>query len=360
MFWLKKLEKFEDDADYDRSNSSMSLSSSLESMSLSSESISLEAILRCWKVLAQKICDALICEQFVQILIKMYKGELLKPLEVVVMLGEAEMYPELIKFILENEDPDTEIWVSRLFYNLTPLDLAALYGFTDVVEILLKRRGDPPRLPENFGFLKTPIHFAALNGHLDTVKLLVRFTDDPLGGPKYCSPIHWAAGNGHLDILKYLVEFTNDPLIANDCGQTPFHLAAKAGSLECLQFLAGLDTPIILDTSIILDTLIILDTDGNGETPIHKAAFNGHLDCLKFLVKFTNNPIVQNMYGRTPIHLAAERGHLDCIKFLVKGFTDVRRFDWSQSLFGKTPIELARWEGHDEVVQFLEEYCKKW
>ena len=301
-------------------------------------------------------CDGL-CSRSNKSLIQ---GELLKPLKIVVKLGEVKKFPEMIKFILENEEPDTEIWVKRLLKNLSPLDLAALYGFTDVVEKLMKKSDF--RLPESFGFLKTPIHYAALNGHLDTVKFLVSFTDNPLDGSKFCSPIHWAARNGHLDTLKILVDFTSNPNAHDSCGQTPFHLAAKAGSLECLQFLASIidHTQITQDTSNEENPIIRVSNgetpitvDSNGETPIHMAVQNGHLNCLKFLVNFTDNPIVQDNFGQTPIHLAAN--HLDCIKFLVD-FTDAPNV---QGFLGKTPIELAELGGHTEVVQFLEEHCKK-
>ena len=332
-------------------------------LSRSVESIPFQGILRCWKHLAQELYNDLIYEQFVLILLKMYnKRELKKPLDVVVMLGdEGETCHEMIKFILEKEDHDTEVWVPSLSCNLTPLDLAALFGFSEVVKKLMERNDF--QVPETFGFLRSPIHYAVLNGHLETVKLLVEVIKDPLDGSKYCSPIHLASRNGHLDTLKYLVNFTNNPNARDNCGQTPFHLAATAGSLECLEFLAErikLDSNGETPINLVSNVETPINLDDNGKTPIHIAANYGHLDCLKFLVTFTDNPIAQDNYGRTPIHFAAQQGNLDCIKFLVE-FTEapnISGFGGSKSFFGKTPIELAQCEGHTEVVQFLEEYCK--
>ena len=53
MFWLKKLDKVEDDLDLEEVEEDVYYDSSNSSMT--SESMASEAILRCWKRLAQKL-----------------------------------------------------------------------------------------------------------------------------------------------------------------------------------------------------------------------------------------------------------------------------------------------------------------
>ena len=334
-----------------------------------------EDVQRSWKMLAQDLNDDEIANEFVLILSKLVKSNqkkikgrfrsflgylftwfaqsdkslpdhsMVQLLEIVVQLKEANIYPDFMKFILEHVDSNSKVDVKlsgKMFHggvhlstNLSPIQLAALYGQTESVE-KLKLKYDCRDVKTQYN--ESLIHLAVSYGHLETIKVFANFiiTQNTLGNTE----MMYAAFVGHLDIVHFLKEHTDNPLNPNNKGFTPIHAAAQEGHLEVLKYLAGLtDTP--------------LAPTNFGVTPIHSAALRGHVECLKFLVRLTNSPNALANDGRTPIHFAAINGHIECLKILVR-LTDSPNVPMNN---GKTPILLARKKGHMKTARFLKQYC---
>lgn len=53
-----------------------------------------------------------------------------------------------------------------------------------------------------------------------------------------------------------------------------------------------------------------------GNSPLHLAAAHGHLDCLFFLVSFGANVWCLDNDYHTPLDVAAVRGHMDAVRYL--------------------------------------------
>lgn len=53
-----------------------------------------------------------------------------------------------------------------------------------------------------------------------------------------------------------------------------------------------------------------------GNTPLHLAASNGHLNCLSFLVSFGANTWCLDNDYHTPLDMAATKSHMDCVRYL--------------------------------------------
>lgn len=53
-----------------------------------------------------------------------------------------------------------------------------------------------------------------------------------------------------------------------------------------------------------------------GNTPLHLAAANGHLNCLSFLVSFGANVWCLDNDYHTPLDMAAMKSHMDCVRYL--------------------------------------------
>lgn len=53
-----------------------------------------------------------------------------------------------------------------------------------------------------------------------------------------------------------------------------------------------------------------------GNTPLHLAAANGHMNCLFFLVSFGANIWCLDNDYHTPLDMAATKNHMDCVRYL--------------------------------------------
>lgn len=53
-----------------------------------------------------------------------------------------------------------------------------------------------------------------------------------------------------------------------------------------------------------------------GNTPLHLTAANGHLNCLFFLVSFGANIWCLDNDYHTPLDMAATKNHMDCVRYL--------------------------------------------
>ena len=125
--------------------------------------------------------------------------------------------------------------------SFTPMHLAARYGHTSVVQVILYRVKD--KNPSNRNG-DTPLHFAARHGHLSITKLIVDSVVDKnpfnSGGD---TPLHLAARFGHNDVVQYLIDEVEDKnpvkIVYGEDGEcyeggwtTPLHLAAENGHHE--------------------------------------------------------------------------------------------------------------------------------
>ena len=87
------------------------------------------------------------------------------------------------------------------------LALAAQFGHTEIVRLLLDAGADPSRFnPAGFHPHSTPLHQAALAGHFDTVKLLTeRVARLDLKDTLWqATPEGWALHAGKIEIAEYL------------------------------------------------------------------------------------------------------------------------------------------------------------
>ena len=90
-------------------------------------------------------------------------------------------------------------------------------------------------------------------------------------------------------------------------GDTPLHLCAKSGFVECCRKLTPSGGHHV-DVNCL---------NFEQRTCLHLSAFKGSVDCLDFLIASGADINVIDKYGRFPLHYAASKSWFDCIFTLV-------------------------------------------
>ncbi|MDR1290422.1 MAG: ankyrin repeat domain-containing protein [Planctomycetaceae bacterium] len=111
----------------------------------------------------------------------------------------------------------------------TPFHVAALEGYTEIVQLFLEYGADiNVRTAEGW----TPLHAAVEHAHLDTVRFLLEQGADPNFAKQATMatfPLHSAARNGRRDVLQLLLDFGANPNVQNKHGKYPKNLANEVG-----------------------------------------------------------------------------------------------------------------------------------
>ncbi|EFX89207.1 developmental protein cactus [Daphnia pulex] len=175
----------------------------------------------------------------------------------------------------------------------------------------------------------TPLHLAVLQGFIEVVFSLVRILPDPrlLEIPnKYLqTPLHLAVLTNQAPLVRRLVVGGASVLLRDRLGNTPLHLACRDGHVDCAHALL---LPVsheerqsaLLPLHIVPQPLPqdLEQKNYDGQMPLHLAAMNGHVSIAKLLCCFgANVNAMEGKYGRTALHYSVERRHPAMLHFLV-------------------------------------------
>ncbi|XP_037425076.1 protein ACCELERATED CELL DEATH 6-like [Triticum dicoccoides] len=128
----------------------------------------------------------------------------------------------------------------------TPLHYAALFGETEMTELLLEADASPAYLPDNKGSF--PIHLAASNGQPDNVLALLRKSGPYYGklrDGKGRTFLHVAAEAERLGVVMLACQEQGKVAssvmnMQDDDGNTTLHLAALAGNIRMVRALVSI------------------------------------------------------------------------------------------------------------------------
>ena len=304
---------------------------------------------------------------------------------------------ELVQLILDYQQTDIN---PRDQWGVSPLIVAATYGYEDIVQLLLENGADTSihgdlggtailravdegniaivkmmlrysvdfRQVDDLG--RTILHGASINGHCDIIQLLVKaglMVD--VRGHAGETPLHDASRAGYASVAVTLLELGANPSITDNAGRTPRTVAVQRGNenvariLEEKELQLGLAIVKIDDSSLpawaiaqrnrsdMMETLIAGGDDLDERDPdtyntaLHIACWEGYNEILEQLLPAGANPNSTNKFFRTPLKQAAICGNIEATKMLLKygALADIEgeidsALTWAQS---KRHFEIA-------------------
>ncbi|RYP18333.1 hypothetical protein DL767_009853 [Monosporascus sp. MG133] len=194
----------------------------------------------------------------------------------------------------------------------TALVLAAKYGHTAVVQLLLESGGNIAAA-DSGGW--TALHFAARFGNESTVRLLVEnHADMEARGKNGRTALSLAAEYGHVAVVQLLLDMGTDITAKDDEGWTALHYASRQANETLVR--------ILIDNGE--------DITGKcegGWTALHIAARFGNESTVRLLVENHADMEARGKNGRTALSLAAEYGHVAVVQLLLDMGTDITAKD---------------------------------
>ncbi|TMW96110.1 hypothetical protein EJD97_007917, partial [Solanum chilense] len=166
-------------------------------------------------------------------------------------------------------------------------------------------------------------------------------------GKRGDSPLHLAARAGNLGKVKEIIQkFDNSKGIKellslqNQQGETALYIAAENGH-----------TSVVVEILKHLDLQVASLVANNGYDAFQVAAKQGHLEVLKELLhSFPNLVMATDSSNSTALHTAAAQGHVDVVNLLLEIDSNLVKIARNN---GKTVLHTAARMGHLEIVKSL-------
>ena len=213
----------------------------------------------------------------------------------------------------------------------TPLFLAACSGRVEAIELLLTLGASM----QCYGGMMTPAHIAARRGDVDCMKAFIRANFDiNARGSEDKTILHQAIPGG-VEMMMYILQLEGGKKLANartSDGSTPLHYAMRANEVANPQ--KRLKVELLLQHGAD-----IYARDNRGNTPAHLAAHWGRVDCLRVLITAGFDLSTRGDAGETILHCAV-RGGKEILKYLLEQEQGRRIIDVGDA-HGSTPVHHA-------------------
>lgn len=236
---------------------------------------------------------------------------------------------QLVKILVDNlSDSQAPALMARDDFGRLPLHYAAKYGFVDVCHDLMHKMITSGLLDTSKGLEtvqwkdtdgSTPLHLGVIGGWRLTTEILI----ESCKGLPGLDALHPLKGwSGSMDLLRMatranfprivglLVAAGADPNVQDEQGETPLHVAARFGHVECAS--------AILETRVLTRLDLDIPEKTFGWTPLLIAAVDGQLQMVELLVRAGADLARLDGSGWTAKEHAALRGHMGIAELLAK------------------------------------------
>ena len=304
---------------------------------------------------------------------------------------------DVMETLFDLKKPYFEAWmqirvISFAYRGQSPLYIAALHGFYDLVQYLINGRPEQINHHNNTEF--SPL-VAALRSkkHIHVAELLVkygacvhirgdpplchavRFSDDSsrvnavqfllkrgarvnAGDMRLMTPLHYSAHMGCPEVSRILLEHGADVSLQNDFGQIPLHFVSNLGNKDEGERL-------VLARLLLAGSCMDVNAQaGDGGTPLHSASQNRRPKIVQLLLARGANAHAEDFQGRNPLHYLSPPLNLNGVdpqdvlrvtQLLLEQGVDVNVLDEKR----ETPLHIAASVGHLENIQVLLDHGAK-
>ena len=218
------------------------------------------------------------------------------------------------------------------------ISVAATFGLTDLIKLLLKRT-PPPKLSARNMYGSTPLHEAALAGHVETVQVLIDHGASVLDtNLSESTPLYLAVSAKQFAVVEKLLQYD---------ASSQLQMSVRGGA-SCVHKAAEL-----LDAEMIAILLLFganaNAADEHGTTPLHMAAQRGNVPICRLLIDAGADVRAVNSQAETPLDFAASAGYAEVIAYLLEKGSNIEHWSWNRW----TPLHRAARAGHVEAVSLL-------
>ncbi|ETS79005.1 hypothetical protein PFICI_08858 [Pestalotiopsis fici W106-1] len=267
----------------------------------------------------------------------------------------------IVEALLE-QGADIEV----LYDNRTPLMLAVIHGFVDMVEVLVRNNADINAKPR--GGLSV-LHLAVYYGYPKVANLLLMYGAKLEACINFGTPLVLACGRGHMETTRLLLESGANINAKNKDGATALLMAAGYGHWKTVQLLlengAELEARVDIGTPLVRafynydggiecgvdDQAVDINTNGhNGGTALFMAAGSGDVTTVRLLLKHGAKIDAQSNVGATPLIWACCYGYAAIVRLLLDNNANVCFRDSE----GDSALDCARrfkWEGIGRMLE---------
>ncbi|KAF3933962.1 Delta-latroinsectotoxin [Dactylella cylindrospora] len=230
-----------------------------------------------------------------------------------------------------------------------PLNEAATWGRTNIVQLLLDAGASPTR---NDRILVFPIHVAAALNYAEIVRILVE------ADPKTASearvwgwtPLHEAALRGNRESVEILLEAGADWRLQNGQGRR------VNSAVLIIEGGHGNLIPALMKYGFSLKGPLS-SSNFNGGGPLHVAAFQGNEDLVRHILELGGKELVLELdaFENTPLHNAVIANSLPIVRLLVESGANVER----ENIKGQIALDIAVQQKCAPIITYLKSLPRK-